>query len=133
MLAILVIDGKRKNNVWGNMETNNKEKRDLIKVINLIIDELMIRLELSELLVFLVIFRKTLANNTLKQQISLTQFTKLTGLVRSSVIRAIKGLKEKKLVEKTIGGPKGPHIANFKLILNTDKYIKNFFKGENNE
>ena len=70
------------------------------QVPNIILDEKLKELKSSELKIFILICRKTFGYQKLKDSISLSQMMKHTGLAKSTVIEAIRGLEKKGIVHK---------------------------------
>ncbi len=70
------------------------------QVPNKIIDTYLCKMKNSELKVFMLICRKTLGYQKRWDRISLSQMTKYTGLAKSTVIEAIKGLQRDGLIKK---------------------------------
>lgn len=73
------------------------------QVPNELIDTHLNKIKNSELKVYMLICRKTLGFQKRKDKISLSQMTKITGLAKSTVIEAIKGLQHYGLIHKYTG------------------------------
>jgi phage replication O-like protein O len=81
-------------------------------------DEIAMTLKEGELRVLLVIMRQTFGwGNKRWDRISLSQFTKKTGMTEKSVIRSLKTLIEKKLVTKHQKGPSSNQESWYSLIV----------------
>lgn len=70
------------------------------KIPNIIIDRKMAELNSSDFKVLIMICRKTLGFHKEKDNISLSQMTKLTGLSKNTVIKAIERLEKENLIIK---------------------------------
>ena len=70
------------------------------QVPNSILDEKLKDLKSSELKIFMLICRKTFGYQKCIDSISLSQMTKHTGLTKSTVIEAVRGLEKKDIIQK---------------------------------
>lgn len=88
---------------------------------NSLFDELLPLLGFAELKVVLIICRKTFGYHKRKDQISISQLMKLTGLARQRVLDACKSLIDKKIIEKKVIGKQGLQKAFFQIIFTSLK------------
>jgi len=70
------------------------------QVPNSILDVKLKDLKSSELKILMLICRKTFGYQKRKDSISLSQMTKYTGLTKSTVIEAVRGLEKKDIIQK---------------------------------
>ena len=70
------------------------------QVPNSILDKKLKKLKSSELKILMLICRKTFGYQKRKDSISLSQMTKYTGLTKSTVIEAVRGLEKKDIIQK---------------------------------
>jgi len=74
----------------------------------------------AELKVLLVIMRKTFGWHKKRDRISITQLSKITGLLRETVINATKSLQSKGVIIKDVVGPNGNQETYYELVINED-------------
>lgn len=87
------------------------------QVPNDFLDNWLPKLGLAETKVLLVIFRKTFGWHKVRDQISLCQFEKSTGLERRHILRAINSLIQKNLVRKFVTGKSGEQQTFYELVI----------------
>ena len=87
---------------------------------NDLIDHWLPHLGHAELKVLLVIIRKTFGWHKQRDRISLTQLQTITGLERTHITKAVKGLVEKDLIIKKVEGPKGTQVTHYELFIQED-------------
>lgn len=73
-----------------------------------------------ELKVLLIIMRKTFGWHKIKDRISISQLQKLSGSTETNVIKAIKGLIAKGLINKEVIGPNGRQETYYELVITED-------------
>lgn len=74
----------------------------------------------SELKVLLVIMRKTFGWHKVRDKISVSQLSKLTGLVEETVVIAVKALQKKGLILKQVVGRIGKQETYYELVVCED-------------
>lgn len=74
----------------------------------------------SELKVLLVIMRKTFGWHKVRDKISVSQLSKLTGLVEETVVIAVKALQKKGLIIKQVVGRIGKQETYYELVVCED-------------
>lgn len=87
---------------------------------NILFDEWLPLLGHAELLVLLVIYRKTFGYHKIKDKISLSQIQKISGLTRSNLSKAVKSLENKNLIKKTVIGKKGLQQTIYEIIIKSE-------------
>lgn len=94
---------------------------------NELFDHWLPHLGLGEIRVLLVVIRKTFGWHKPRDNISISQLEKFTGLSRANVIISIKKLIEKGLIEKEITGIFGKEETYYSLIVSPsdDQYCNN--------
>jgi phage replication O-like protein O len=74
----------------------------------------------SELKVLLVIMRKTFGWHKVRDKISISQLSQFTGMLRETVIKATKSLKDKGVIIRQVIGPIGKQETFYELVVNED-------------
>ena len=74
----------------------------------------------AELKVLLVIMRKTFGWHKQRDRISISQLSKITGLLRETVINATKSLVQKGVIIKDVIGEKGSQETYYELVVGED-------------
>jgi len=83
---------------------------------NVYIDEYLPELSGAELKVLLVVLRRTVGCQKESEEISLSQFERMTGLTRHSVINGLRRLIERGLVVQTQAA-KGVRAASYRCVI----------------
>lgn len=92
---------------------------------NILFDEWLPKLRHAELLVLLAIYRKTFGYHKSKDQISLSQLMKLTGLAKQHIVSAATKLEHKKLVKKIVSGKNGNQQTIYEIITSEEQETSN--------
>lgn len=87
---------------------------------NDLVDHWLPKLGEAEVKILLVVFRKTFGWHKQRDQISLSQFQKLTGLNRTNASRAIQSLVDKGIIIKQITGKFGSEKVYYELVITED-------------
>lgn len=90
------------------------------QIPNELLDEWLPHLLEAELRVLLVIMRKTFGWHKIRDQISLSQLEKHTGMLRQAIINAGKSLQKKGLIKKTVSGKNGTENTVYELVIIDD-------------
>lgn len=83
-------------------------------------DKLLPDMGLAELKVFCIIMRKTFGWNKNRDRISLAQLERFTKLTRRHILKAIKILVEKQLINKYTEGKNGTQSTYYELVVEDD-------------
>jgi phage replication O-like protein O len=100
------------------------------QIPNNLLDEWIPKLSEGELRVILVIMRKTFGWHKIRDQISLSQLEKHSGLQRQAILAATKSLENRGLISKTVTGENGTQKTFYELVIiedsnNLDQYDRN--------
>lgn len=87
---------------------------------NELFDTWLPKLKEVELKVLLVIMRKTFGWHKVRDRISLSQLSEITGCERARVAESTKTLVEKGLITKTVEGPIGKQVTYYELVIEED-------------
>ncbi len=100
------------------------------QIPNEFLDKMLPHLSFPETKVLLVIMRKTFGWHKIRDQISLSQLEKHTGMNRQAILKATKGLEKKRLISKTVVGKNGDQKTFYELIIIEDS--NNFYQCVSN-
>ncbi len=73
-----------------------------------------------DLKVLLVIMRKTFGWHKKRDRISISQLAKITGCTEQSVVKAVRGLIEKKLIRKQVIGKNGMQQTFYEMVVDDE-------------
>jgi phage replication O-like protein O len=90
------------------------------QISNDLLDNHLPNLGEAELKVLLVIMRKTIGWHKIRDKISISQLSSITGLLRETVIKAAKSLVEKHIITKEVVGPLGKQVTYYELVIHDD-------------
>ena len=90
------------------------------QIPNVLIDEMIPILGFAEMKVLWVLCRKIFGWHKVRDQISLSQLEKCTGLERQHVLKATKSLIERGLITKEVSGEKSAQITHYTLVIRED-------------
>ncbi len=74
----------------------------------------------AELKVLLVVMRKTFGWHKTHDAISVSQLSKMTGMLEETVIKAARSLQKKGVISRRVEGPNGKQETIYSLIINED-------------
>lgn len=90
------------------------------QIPNDILDRWMPHLGEAELKVLFAIMRKTLGWHKVRDRISISQLSEMTGLLRETIISATKSLQSKGAIIKEVVGEKGKQETYYELVIEED-------------
>ncbi len=74
----------------------------------------------AELKVLLVVMRKTFGWQKIRDQISISQLAKITGMERETVIKAARSLQKKGVIKRDVVGKIGKQETYYELVIDED-------------
>src|SRR6267154_6080582 len=74
----------------------------------------------AELKVLLVVMRKTLGWHKIRDEISASQLSKITGMIEETVVKAAKSLQKRGIITRQLTGPIGKQRVVYSLVMPED-------------
>lgn len=71
----------------------------------------------AELKVLLVVMRKTFGWHKIRDIISISQLSQITGMLEETVIKATRSLQNKGIIKKEVTGTNGKQVTSYELIM----------------